>query len=58
MASCPAQRGKGFPGGSALGFTNLLLMLQLAFAVALFVLGIIVAALGIKRLAEKQTAKA
>lgn len=41
-----------------MGFTNLLLMLQLAFAVALFILGIIVAALGIKRLAEKQTAKA
>lgn len=32
-------------------------VLQLAFAVALFVLGIIVATLGLKRLAEKQTAK-
>lgn len=32
-------------------------VLQLAFAVALFVLGILVAALGLKRLAEKQTAK-
>ena len=33
-------------------------LLQLAFAVALFVLGIIVATLGIKRLAEKEPAKA
>ena len=33
-------------------------LLQLAFAVALFVLGIIVAALGIKRLAQKEPAKA
>lgn len=32
-------------------------LLQLAFAAALFVLGIIVAALGMKRLAEKETAK-
>ncbi len=31
-------------------------MLQLAFAIALFVLGIIVAMLGLKRLAEKETA--
>ena len=33
-------------------------LLQLAFAAALFVLGVIVAALGIKRLAEKEPAKA
>ena len=33
-------------------------VLQLAFAVALFALGVIVAALGMKRLAEKDTAKA
>lgn len=33
-------------------------MLQLAFAIALFILGVIVAMLGLKRLAEKEPAKA
>lgn len=52
------QRFFGYTASNTKGNPTAGNLLQLAFAAALFVLGVIVAALGIKRLAGKEPAKA